>query len=464
MNQAHALLTVEAPEALTDPARNFNGDEFGVPLHQTSNRVIVAKGTKQVYQKTSNTKEQITVYACGNVTGAFLPPKILFPGQRLRNIGMGDYPEAHYSCTDKGWMDSETFVTCLEALDEFATQQNIKRPIILYIDGHKTHCTFEAAQFCNTHDIILYCLLPHASHITQPLDVGVFSSLQDDLGKAIIQFQVENPNLVPTKYNFPKIFKQVWETNNKSLNLVKGFKASGIYPLNGEILVDRIILKNNEIPHSEGTSSFTEEEPAQDVITTTAQDVITTTAASSSVEPQPGPSTPCSNVNVHVPGPSGDSAISPAFEELLKVPVVAVPTKRENKLPRHMSGTRAIAYFEAKRKEKEEIEKGKEERKRIREERKREKEEKEKEKKTRKTQKGKRKGKRAPLLVNQRSKKQKLVYLYKTDGSSSSDQQIPYMDSSDEELYQNIDREHCPKCGLGDVEDEGETGKVVQTQ
>ena len=76
-DQPEGVLKVEAPAALKDKRRMFNGDEVGFPVHQTSKQVLAATGQRQVYQRTSDTKEQITVYACGNAAGEYMQPRSL---------------------------------------------------------------------------------------------------------------------------------------------------------------------------------------------------------------------------------------------------------------------------------------------------------------------------------------------------------------------------------------------------
>ena len=47
------------------------------------------------------------------------------------------------------------------------------------MDGHNSHFSGEFFSYCNDHRIQLYCLPPHLTHIVQPLDVGLFSPLQN---------------------------------------------------------------------------------------------------------------------------------------------------------------------------------------------------------------------------------------------------------------------------------------------
>lgn len=48
---------------------------------------------------------------------------------------------------------------------------------MLILDGHASHISTAAIEFCIRQKIILLCLPAHTTHILQPLDVGVFGPL-----------------------------------------------------------------------------------------------------------------------------------------------------------------------------------------------------------------------------------------------------------------------------------------------
>ena len=52
------------------------------------------------------------------------------------------------------------------------------RPVLLIQDGHCSHVSIEGIELATAHSIHLLCLLPHTTHILQPLDVGVFKSFK----------------------------------------------------------------------------------------------------------------------------------------------------------------------------------------------------------------------------------------------------------------------------------------------
>lgn len=67
-----------------DPSRIYNADETGCPLEPPSGKVLAPRGAKFVYKTGSSEKTQITVLACMSATGHFLPPMIVYTGERFR--------------------------------------------------------------------------------------------------------------------------------------------------------------------------------------------------------------------------------------------------------------------------------------------------------------------------------------------------------------------------------------------
>ena len=78
--------------------------------------------------------------------------------------------------SDKGWTSQYHFTEYMLAFAE--ATENMKKPIVLFVDGHISHQSIEVSKLCEDNEIILYSLPPHASHIVQPLDVGIFKTMK----------------------------------------------------------------------------------------------------------------------------------------------------------------------------------------------------------------------------------------------------------------------------------------------
>ena len=73
----------------------------------------------------------------------------------------------------------------------------------------------EISRFRQKNAILLYCLPPHSSQITQPLDVGFYGPLKQSWKKAVAKFSVENVGKSVTKETFAHVFVRHMTTLSK---------------------------------------------------------------------------------------------------------------------------------------------------------------------------------------------------------------------------------------------------------
>ena len=74
-----------------------------------------------------------------------------------------------------------------------------QRPVMLLIDGHKSHMTLDAIDLCRSNDVILFCLPPHTTHALQLMDVSAFKSLEDNFAKTVQALSFKKHNFIVTK-------------------------------------------------------------------------------------------------------------------------------------------------------------------------------------------------------------------------------------------------------------------------
>ena len=77
-----------------------------------------------------------------------------------------------YGLSDKGWIITEIFESCLL---EHAVAA---RPSLPLLDGHSTHFQPQLIRMAREKGVIILCLPPHTTCEAQSLDCGVFSPLK----------------------------------------------------------------------------------------------------------------------------------------------------------------------------------------------------------------------------------------------------------------------------------------------
>jgi hypothetical protein len=220
--------------AFKDPRRLFNCDETAFFLSPKTGKVIAARGDKSVYNISGNTdKENVTVLMTVRADGAVAPPMILYAYERIPlQVGMAVPDGWGLGKSESGWMTSETFFEYMaNTFEPYLTENNIPRPVIMFMDGHVSHMSLELSEFCATKKIELVALLPNATHLLQPLDVAVFHPLKNAWKKAVTEWRFEHASQKLKKEDFPPMLQSVIKSTLKPETIQNGFKTCGLVTL-----------------------------------------------------------------------------------------------------------------------------------------------------------------------------------------------------------------------------------------
>ena len=225
--------------SISNPNQIWNADETGCPLCPKSGKVLAMRGSKDVYQVTGNSKEQVTTLCAVSAAGTVVPPMHIFAGKRFKVDPMkGSVPNAYFRKSDKGWINTQLFYKWLE--EHFVKRTATIRPLVLLIDGHSSHIDISTSKLCKDNNILLYCLPPHSSHITQPLDVGFYGPLKTSWRKAVAKYALDNVGKSVTKYTFAEVFKEAWINTVKLSTIVNSFRCAGIWPVNANVYKSKV--------------------------------------------------------------------------------------------------------------------------------------------------------------------------------------------------------------------------------
>ena len=129
-----------------------------------------------------------------------------------------------------GWMNTQAFEHWVKNL--FVPNLPPIRPVVLLLDGHSSHIDFEIGRFCKENRVELICLPAHTSHITQPLDKGVFGPFKQEWRKQCTSFCQQHPGTSVDKFTFGRIFGNAYMKVCGKENVVKSFKSTGMWPVN----------------------------------------------------------------------------------------------------------------------------------------------------------------------------------------------------------------------------------------
>jgi len=119
------------------------------------------------------------MYLCGR---GLIAPFIILKGDRVSVSWIP--PSAlelnwYFAASAKGWTNNDRgFEWLTKVFDPHTQEKAQSRTRLLICDGHDSHISAKFVAHCIENNICLFLLLPHSSHLLQPLDVGVFSPLK----------------------------------------------------------------------------------------------------------------------------------------------------------------------------------------------------------------------------------------------------------------------------------------------
>jgi DDE superfamily endonuclease/helix-turn-helix, Psq domain/Tc5 transposase DNA-binding domain len=234
------------------PEHRYNMDEAGIMEGLGVNGLVVGSAEKHsIQRKTPGSRAWTSFLECISATGVPLPPLVMFKGKSVQQQWFPEdlrpFQGWEFTATDNGWTTDKTAVEWLEKIFIPLTQPS--RPEekrLLVLDGHGSHETTDFMYLCFQHNIHLLYLPPHTSHVLQPLDLSVFSSLKHSYRKEIGFLSNLMDSSPIGKQNFLICYQKARRDALTISNIKSGWKASGLWPVSSaKPLMSRLLLENS---------------------------------------------------------------------------------------------------------------------------------------------------------------------------------------------------------------------------
>lgn len=158
-------------------------------------------------------------------------------------------PDTKLGLGDKGYIDDELALKYLWHFHHQTRKRQRGRYRLLIFDGHGSHCTYEFLSVASQLDIIVLCLPPHSTHLTQPLDLVCFSIEKHYHSKAIEE-HVRHGKDTFTKQTFLQVLQQIRKLTFIKANIMTAFTRAGIQPFDPRIILDGLSLILGKKKHS----------------------------------------------------------------------------------------------------------------------------------------------------------------------------------------------------------------------
>ncbi len=145
---------------------------------------------------------------CGSAAGELLPPYVVYKGLNVYEAWCRYGPPGTvYTASQAGWFDLFIFTDWFKKV----FLPNVRRKSgkkVLIVDNLSSHISMEVISLCREHNIEFVCLPPNATHLMQPLDVGLFAPMKAAWRKQLTAYSDKDPAAkMLQKTEFPRMLK-----------------------------------------------------------------------------------------------------------------------------------------------------------------------------------------------------------------------------------------------------------------
>lgn len=216
------------------PQLIWNMDETNSKFEHKPSKVCARKGTRDIPGRTGNSKQGVTVLATINGAGRTIPPLVIVKGvsrKSLRSYNVVEgIPGTIWTWQKKAWMEDVLGVMWFEEI--FLPHCGPERPQLLVMDGHHSHEVLGLLEKARDNDIHILVVPPGTTSKTNPLDVSCFAPLKVRYSRIVTEWMAESPNNVMDKWNWPRLFREAYQSAMTEKNIRNGFRGCGIIPFN----------------------------------------------------------------------------------------------------------------------------------------------------------------------------------------------------------------------------------------
>ena len=225
----------------------YNFDETGFAMGIVRAQMVVTRSDRVGKPKAiqPGNREWATAICCAAADGHVVPPFLCVAGRfHLAAWYSSGYILADWvvTTTHNGWTDNSSGLEWLKHFDRHTRVRQRGHWRMLILDGHESHVNAEFDEYCKANKIVPLCLPSHSSHLTQPLDVGVFAPLKKAYG-AEISFLIRANVTHITKDDFFLAFRAAFRAAFTKSNIEGGFRGAGLVPFNPDVVISKLDIK-----------------------------------------------------------------------------------------------------------------------------------------------------------------------------------------------------------------------------
>jgi hypothetical protein len=223
------------------PCDIWNYDESGFRIGVGSDQWIVTFDPKRpVYIPSTQDRQLVTCGECINAAGDYIDPFIICPGVMILESWFEGLDDGILlGVSESGYSNEDLHFEWIQHFERRTRPKRVGRKRLLLIDGFGAHQSQKTIEFCDEHDIIVFSLIPHTTHLCQPLDVVVFQPYKHFHKKAVNAATRTGC----TKFNKNEFLAAIGSIRAETLKdttILSAWRVAGLVPYNPERVLKQL--------------------------------------------------------------------------------------------------------------------------------------------------------------------------------------------------------------------------------
>ena len=141
--------------------------------------------------------------------------------------------------TESEYFNDEKAFDWLKHFDFHSQKTQVEAHRLLIMNNYESHLIYEFLQYAEFHNIVIFTLPPHFTHVTQPLNVNIFQSMKHYYSKVIdeiIKLEFINFN----KQDFLAFFTSLRVKTFTKSNILSAFKHTELVPYSSKVMLEKM--------------------------------------------------------------------------------------------------------------------------------------------------------------------------------------------------------------------------------
>ena len=219
-----------------DSTRVFNHDEtpqfvqYGID--GTPSGLYFAGTGEPCQQLIKENRECVTIQPFVSFAGEQCMCQVIFSGKSITSSMapqsvVDKIPHLLVSTTENGVQTKESLLAAYKEFDEYLTEMDIERPVVLVTDGHSSRFDYEVLEFLEKKQIRLFLTPPDTTGLLQLLD-----QINQMLHRSykVCKDNLFSPFSTINREGFMTILGEVWSEWTSKQGIVKAAKKVGVTP------------------------------------------------------------------------------------------------------------------------------------------------------------------------------------------------------------------------------------------